>query len=110
MKEIVVNQKYGIVVYEENDWTGARSVTFSNYLLVNVDKETYTFNDGEEIDLADKISNLETPRFFHVKELDNNYSNFLENSLKYPKKSVFSLQEGSTDVTQESFLTNFPQA
>ena len=48
MKETVVNQKYGIVVYEENDWTGARSVTFSNYLLVNVDKQTYTFNDGEE--------------------------------------------------------------
>ena len=39
------------------------------------------FNDGEEIDLSDKISKLETPRFFHVKELDNNYSNFLENSL-----------------------------
>ena len=39
------------------------------------------FNDGEEIDLSDKGSDLETPRFFHVKELDNNYSNFLENSL-----------------------------
>jgi len=39
------------------------------------------FNDDEEIDLTDKISNLETPKFFHVKELDNNYSNFLENSL-----------------------------
>lgn len=39
------------------------------------------FNDGEEIDLSDKASNLETPKFFHVKELDNNYSNFLENSL-----------------------------
>ena len=39
------------------------------------------FNDGEEIDLSDKGSNLETPKFFHVKELDNNYSNFLENSL-----------------------------
>ena len=39
------------------------------------------FNDGEDIDLSDKISQLETPRFFHVKELDNNYSNFLENSL-----------------------------
>lgn len=39
------------------------------------------FNDGEEIDLTDKVSNLENPRFFHVKELDNNYSNFLENSL-----------------------------
>jgi len=39
------------------------------------------FNDDEEIDLSDKISNLETPRFFYVKELENNYSNFLENSL-----------------------------
>ena len=39
------------------------------------------FNEDEEIDLTDKISNLETHRFFHVKELDNNYSNFLENSL-----------------------------
>ncbi len=39
------------------------------------------FNDGEEVDLSDKISNLDTYKFFHVKELDNNYSNFLENSL-----------------------------
>ena len=39
------------------------------------------FNDGEEVDLSDKGSNLENPKFFHVKELDNNYSNFLENSL-----------------------------
>ena len=39
------------------------------------------FNDGEEIDLSDKISNLEAHKFFHVKELDNNYQNFLENSL-----------------------------
>lgn len=39
------------------------------------------FNDGEEIDLTDKLSNLEKPKFFHIKELDNNYSNFLENSL-----------------------------
>lgn len=39
------------------------------------------FNDGEEINLDDKLSNLDSPRFFHVKELDNSYSNFLENSL-----------------------------
>ena len=39
------------------------------------------FNDGEEIDISKMGSNLETPKFFHVKELDNNYSNFLENSL-----------------------------
>ena len=39
------------------------------------------FNDGEKIDISKMASNLETPKFFHVKELDNNYSNFLENSL-----------------------------
>ena len=39
------------------------------------------FNEGEEVDLSDKGSNLEEYKFFHVKELDNNYSNFLENSM-----------------------------
>ena len=39
------------------------------------------FNEGEEIDLSDKGSNIETYKFFHVKELENNYSNFLENSM-----------------------------
>ena len=39
------------------------------------------FNEGEEVDLSDKASNLETYKFFHVKELDNNYSNFIENSM-----------------------------
>ena len=39
------------------------------------------FNDDEEIDLTDKLSKIENHRFFHVRELDNNYSNFLENSM-----------------------------
>ncbi len=39
------------------------------------------FNESEEIDLTDKLSNLTEPKFFHIKELDNNYSNFLENSV-----------------------------
>ena len=39
------------------------------------------FNEGTEIDLSDKISNLEEYKFFHVKELENNYANFLENSM-----------------------------
>lgn len=39
------------------------------------------FNEGENVDLSDKGSNIETYKFFHVKELDNNYSNFLENSM-----------------------------
>ena len=39
------------------------------------------FNDGEDIDMSDKVSDIENLKFFQVKELDNNYSNFLENSL-----------------------------
>lgn len=40
-----------------------------------------SFNEGETIDISDKGSNIEAFKFFHVKELDNNYSNFLENSM-----------------------------
>jgi len=39
------------------------------------------FNEGENIDLAGKESNLTEYKFFHIKELDNTYSNFLENSM-----------------------------
>ena len=39
------------------------------------------FNEGEEIDLSDKLSDIKEYKFFHVKELENNYSNFLENSM-----------------------------
>lgn len=39
------------------------------------------FNEDEKIDLTDKTSKDIEHKFFHVKELDNNYSNFLENSL-----------------------------
>ena len=31
--------------------------------------------------MSDKGSNLTEPKFFHIKELDNNYNNFLENSV-----------------------------
>ena len=39
------------------------------------------FNEGEEIDLSDKLSDIKEFKFFHVKELENNYSNFIENSM-----------------------------
>ena len=39
------------------------------------------FNEGEDIDLSDKGCHLENYKFFHVKELENNYANFLENSM-----------------------------
>lgn len=59
--------------------------TFDKDIILTTNKHADdiigAFNDGEEISLEDKLSNLESPKFFHVKELDNNYSNFLENSL-----------------------------
>lgn len=59
--------------------------TFDKDIILTTNKHADdiigAFNDGEEINLEDKLSHLETPKFFHVKELDNNYSNFLENSL-----------------------------
>lgn len=39
------------------------------------------FNEGEDVDLSDKGCDIEQYKFFHVRELDNNYSNFLENSM-----------------------------
>lgn len=39
------------------------------------------FNEGEIVDLKGKESKLDEYKFFHIKELDNNYSNFLENSV-----------------------------
>lgn len=59
--------------------------TFDKDIILTTNKHADdiigAFNDGEEINLEDKLSHLEAPKFFHVKELDNNYSNFLENSL-----------------------------
>ena len=60
------------------------------------------FNEGEEIDLSDKMSDIKEYKFFKVKELDNNYSNFLENSMggfsahseKYDVAVVFDKEKG----------------
>ncbi len=40
-----------------------------------------SFNEGENVDLTGKESNFSEYKYFHIKELDNNYSNFLENSI-----------------------------
>lgn len=59
--------------------------TFDKDIILTTNKHADeiigAFNDDEEIDLSDKGSNIEHYKFFHVKELDNNYSNFLENSM-----------------------------
>lgn len=59
--------------------------TFDTDLILTTNKYADeiigAFNEDEPIDLSDKGCDLETYKFFHVKELDNNYSNFLENSM-----------------------------
>ena len=59
--------------------------TFDKDIILTTNKHADdiigAFNEGEEVDLSDKGCNITEYKFFHVKELDNNYSNFLENSM-----------------------------
>ena len=59
--------------------------TFDKDIILTTNKHADdiigAFNEGEEVDLSDKGSDIKEYKFFHVKELDNNYSNFLENSM-----------------------------
>ena len=59
--------------------------TFDKYIILTTNKHADdiigAFNEGEEVDLSDKGCDISEYKFFHVKELDNNYSNFLENSM-----------------------------
>ena len=59
--------------------------TFDKDIILTTNKHADdiigAFNEGEEVDLSDKGSDIKEFKFFHVKELDNNYSNFLENSM-----------------------------
>ena len=59
--------------------------TFDKDIILTTNKHADdiigAFNEGEEVDLSDKGCDVSEYKFFHVKELDNNYSNFLENSM-----------------------------
>lgn len=59
--------------------------TFNTDIILTTNKHADdiigAFNEGEEVDLSDKGCDITDYKFFHVKELDNNYSNFLENSM-----------------------------
>ena len=59
--------------------------TFDTDIILTTNKHADdiigAFNEGEEVDLSDKGCDITDFKFFHVKELDNNYSNFLENSM-----------------------------
>jgi len=59
--------------------------TFNQDIILTTNKHADdiigAFNEGEHIDLSDKGCNIQNYKFFHVKELENNYTNFLENSM-----------------------------
>ena len=59
--------------------------TFNTDIILTTNKHADdiigAFNEGEDVDLSDKGCDITEFKFFHVKELDNNYSNFLENSM-----------------------------
>lgn len=59
--------------------------TFEKDIILTTNKHADdiigAFNEGEDVDLSDKGCDISEYKFFHVKELDNNYSNFLENSM-----------------------------
>ncbi len=59
--------------------------TFNTDIILTTNKHADdiigAFNEGEDVDLSDKGCDIDSYKFFHVKELDNNYSNFLENSM-----------------------------
>lgn len=61
------------------------SKTFDKDIILTTNKHADdiigAFNEGEDVDLSDKGCDISEFKFFHVKELDNNYSNFLENSM-----------------------------
>ena len=59
--------------------------TFDKDIILTTNKHADdiigAFNEGEDVELSDKGCDISEYKFFHVKELDNNYSNFLENSM-----------------------------
>ena len=45
MKEVVKNDKYGEIVYEESFWTGKKSLSINGLALEPINKKEYMFGD-----------------------------------------------------------------
>lgn len=52
MKEIIKDEKYGEVIYNENAWTGKKDLSISNKALEKVDRSTFKMEDGKEVKLS----------------------------------------------------------
>lgn len=61
---------------------GTDTILTTNEYADDIIGEFNSLEDGEKVDISDKIVTPENYEFFKIKELDNNYNNFLENSMK----------------------------
>ena len=52
MKEIIKDEKYGEIIYNENAWTGKKDLSISNKALEKVDRSTFKMEDGKEVKLS----------------------------------------------------------
>ena len=52
MKEIIKDEKYGEIIYNENAWTGKKELSISNKVLEKVDRSTFKMEDGKEVKLS----------------------------------------------------------
>jgi len=61
---------------------GTDTIMTTNEYADDIIGEFNSLTDEEKVDISDKIVTPETYEFFKIQELNNNYENFLENSMK----------------------------
>ena len=61
---------------------GTDTIMTTNEYADDIIGEFNSLTGEEKVDISDKIATPETYEFFKIKELNNDYSNFLENSMK----------------------------
>ena len=49
MQNVVQNEKYGEIVYDENFWTGRKSITFNGEALERVSRKEFRTKSGEQV-------------------------------------------------------------
>ena len=52
MKNIIKNEKYGEIIFEENFWTGKKNIVIDGKPLTKVDKTTYKTEDDKTVSLS----------------------------------------------------------
>lgn len=52
MKQIIQNDTYGEIVYEENFWTGRKSLAINKEPLQKISKNVFQMKDGKQVTLS----------------------------------------------------------